>query len=456
MSVCSARPISICSGVVDASRVKVVITMTEPAIEPEPPTGRTLESSVDRVHCSAPGGACVAVDADVVGGRVVVRCDDRREVLHPQWLRGRSTEPGQIDVTNRQRLFTPVDIADDLTVDACRVVGATLVVEFSDGHRAGLDLADVMRSLGWSDDPEGPPCAQPWTAPLVEFPYVDWAGITADVADGGAGDHAAIDGDPDDGGRGVAGDRAVIECLQSFFRFGYVVVRNTPAVAGTVARVAERFGFLVGNNFGWTFDVQSVPSPSDLAYTSMALPAHTDQPYRRPVPGIQLLHCISNDAPGGDSTLVDGLAAAVALESEHPDLFAALVETEVEWRYDMGTDTVVNRGHVIELDRHDRYRQIRFNTKLDEPIVRPGHDLDRFYAARRWMTRWTNDPAHQVTFRLRPGDVMVMDNHRALHGRTAFDPTLGRRHLQGCYVEHDGLDTLYRLTMRHLRSIDER
>jgi gamma-butyrobetaine dioxygenase len=81
-------------------------------------------------------------------------------------------------------------------------------------------------------------------------------------------------------------------------------------------------------------------------------------------------------------------------------------------------------------------------------VVRPGADLDAFYAGRRWLAEWTNDPAHRVTFRLEPGDVMFMDNHRALHGRTAFDPSRGRRHLQGCYVEHDGPDTMYRLAVR--------
>ena len=171
------------------------------------------------------------------------------------------------------------------------------------------------------------------------------------------------------------------------------------------------------------------------------------------MPGIQLLHCIRNEAPGGDSTLVDGLAAAMALEAAHPAWHAALVETEVEWRYDMGTDTVIDRGHVLEYDRHDRYRQIRLNTKLDEPVVRQGHDLTDFYAGRRWLTAWSNDPAHQVTFRLRPGDVMFMDNHRALHGRTAFEPSQGHRHLQGCYIEHDGPDTMYRLTVRRLREM---
>jgi gamma-butyrobetaine dioxygenase len=223
-------------------------------------------------------------------------------------------------------------------------------------------------------------------------------------------------------------------------------------VVGTVARVADRLGYLCGQNFGSVFDVEAKPSPTDLAFTAYQLRAHSDLPYRQPIPGIQMLHCIRNEADGGDSTLVDGMAAAMALEFEHPDWHAALIDTEVVFRYDIGTDTVVNRGPILEYDRQGRYRQIRLNTKLDEPVMRPGVDLDAFYAGRQWLTEWTNDPAHQVTFRLEPGDIMFMDNQRALHGRTAFDPTSGHRHLQGCYIEHDGPDTMYRLAVRRRRA----
>ena len=79
-------------------------------------------------------------------------------------------------------------------------------------------------------------------------------------------------------------------------------------------------------------------------------------------------------------------------------------------------------------------------------------DLDAFYRGRRWLTEWLNDPAHQVTFRLEPGDVMFMDNIRVLHGRTEFDASNGVRHLQGAYIDHDGPDTMYRLTVRRRRT----
>lgn len=349
-------------------------------------------------------------------------------MLHPLWLRDRSVEPGQIDPTNRQRLYSPLDVPADLGVESCAMHDGAVVIEFTDGHRATYDVGALAEAVGWDADGESPPSPEPWSVPIDPLPYVDWAAIGWD----------AESSDPD----------SVLAYLTAFFRHGFAVLRGTPTELGTVRRVADRLGYISGNNFGWVFDVRAEASPTDLAYTPIALPAHTDQPYRRPVPGIQLLHCLRNDAPGGDSTLVDGSAAASALAADDPEAHAALAGVETEWRYDTGTDTVVGRGRVLEYDEDGRFRRIRFSTKLDSPVPRPGADLDAYYRGRRRLAEWLDHPDHQVVFRLEPGDVVVFDNHRLLHGRTAFDPSLGGRHLQGCYIDHDGPDTMYRLTVR--------
>jgi gamma-butyrobetaine dioxygenase len=45
-----------------------------------------------------------------------------------------------------------------------------------------------------------------------------------------------------------------------------------------------------------------------------------------------------------------------------------------------------------------------------------------------------------LTVRLRPGDCAVFDNTRVLHARTGFAQA-GRRHLQGCYADLDGVES---------------
>ena len=69
---------------------------------------------------------------------------------------------------------------------------------------------------------------------------------------------------------------------------------------------AEKLGPVRATNFEKLFNVVSKPNPNDLAYTALELTSHSDNPYRKPAPGIQLLHCIANESTGGDSSLVDG------------------------------------------------------------------------------------------------------------------------------------------------------
>ena len=42
-----------------------------------------------------------------------------------------------------------------------------------------------------------------------------------------------------------------------------------------------------------------------------------------------------------------------------------------------------------------------------------------------------NSEKNRIEFKLMPKDLMMMDNHRVLHGRTKYDPKEGNRFLQG-------------------------
>ena len=48
------------------------------------------------------------------------------------------------------------------------------------------------------------------------------------------------------------------------------------------------------------------PEHVDSAYSTVALPAHTDGNYFEDPPGLQIFHCLKADPQGGDTLLVDG------------------------------------------------------------------------------------------------------------------------------------------------------
>ena len=46
----------------------------------------------------------------------------------------------------------------------------------------------------------------------------------------------------------------------------------------------------------------------------------------------------------------------------------------------------------------------------------------------------------RIEFKLLPGDLLMMDNYRLLHGRTTYDANEGNRFLQGCYIDYDSTE----------------
>ncbi len=58
------------------------------------------------------------------------------------------------------------------------------------------------------------------------------------------------------------------------------------------------------------------------------------------------------------------------------------------------------------------------------------------------------DPALECRYRLGPGELLIFDNRHVLHGRAAFDPRTGGRHLQGCYLDKDQLLSRIRVLER--------
>ena len=51
--------------------------------------------------------------------------------------------------------------------------------------------------------------------------------------------------------------------------------------------------------------------------------------------------------------------------------------------------------------------------------------LDLYYSARNKISEFYNSDQYKIEFKLTPGDLLMMDNHRLLHGRTSFDANKG-------------------------------
>ena len=236
--------------------------------------------------------------------------------------------------------------------------------------------------------------------------------------------------------------------VETVDRYGIAIVDGCPTDGTGVVSLAERFGFVEESHFGRRFDVRSKPSAENLAYTAHKLLPHNDLPSRQHMPGIQLLLCCRNEATGGESVLVDGLAVAERLRQVDPDGFELLVTQPVTYTSIDETWHIINRAPLITTDHNGNVVGTRIHPALIGPIDVPPDLIGAFYRAHRTLLSLTTDPEFQLVFRLEPGQCQVFDNQRILHARQAFDPQSGDRHLEGCYVPLDELRSTMHLGRR--------
>ncbi|NNE57942.1 MAG: gamma-butyrobetaine,2-oxoglutarate dioxygenase [Hellea sp.] len=342
------------------------------------------------------------------------------KVLHPLWLRERVTEAHALDSISHQRLYQTAELDPDLMVENVLISEnrKQLSLQFSDGYQAELNLAEIAIELGLAQNPESIPLPKSWQSSL-EFKRFSWNDLD----------------DPNE----------MKALLTAYFENAFCIMDGTPTDQDSLKQHARRFGFLRATNFGELFNVETKPAATDLAYTDAALASHTDNPYRWPVPSIQYLHCIANGVEGGLSTLVDGMAVANTIAEENQDWADILESTPVRFRYDGPTGIYEDTAPLIARDYRGYVNHIRFSPRLDFVPALDPETLTIFYAARRRMHELANDLAFQIQFPFKPGTLLMMNNYRLFHGRTAFNGKQGYRHLQGCYIDHDGPQCLYRM-----------
>jgi gamma-butyrobetaine dioxygenase len=344
------------------------------------------------------------------------------------WLRDNCGCADCRDPRNGQKLFQITDLPEGLAVAT-----ETRLADAADGA-PGWEVV-------WAPDGHRSSYAESWLAPQRQ-PERDRRAEDAKTLWQAADLAGAL---PSAAWTDYRNDPAVrLRILDAVGRLGFAVLREVPLREGQVTEVAETFGFVRETNYGRIFEVRVEQNPNNLAFTGERITPHTDNPYRDPVPTLQLLHCLVNSAEGGDSGLVDGFAAAALLREQDPGAFEVLTRTPVPFGFSDsgsgsggGTELTAHRP-LIGTDPRGRVREIRFNNRSIGTLRLPAADTDAFYTAYRSFARLLLRPELQLDFRLAPGDCLIFDNTRLLHARTAFASS-GGRHLQGCYADLDGL-----------------
>ena len=352
--------------------------------------------------------------------------------FHAIWLRDNARDDQTRSPVNGQRLIALRDIPADLHIDQAVFADGKLRLNFQPENKSvEYELEWLMahaydevksRSAGWLE-----PGIETWDSALMNaVPVADF--------------------------HQTQNDSEVLQAwLNSIYRYGFGKLTNGPIEDQSLMRVIDLFGFVRETNYGRHFEVRTEINPSNLAYTGLGLQAHTDNPYRHPVPSLQVLYCLESSAAGGENMVVDGFRAAERLREENPEWFNVLSNNCARFEYSGGAEVILrSRQPMIELSADGQLTAIRFNNRSTAAITDVAYkDMPTYYDAYRRFGEIIDDTDMEVTFRLSPGECFIVDNTRVLHARKAYAGN-GTRWLQGAYAEKDGLlSTLASLKARN-------
>ena len=351
---------------------------------------------------------------ELTDNKVFFEKQGAKKEIHPFWLRERVNSENFLDQKTQQRLFDPTMLKNSSEISKVIISDKFLEVSFKDGAYAKLVIENILKEFEKDNE-------------LYFINKISWK---SDFQNNNIYKF----------NKNFFEEKIMYESLLDFYKYGFVIFENVPTQDNFIVNFANSIGSIRRTNFGEFFNVKSKPNPNDLAYTSLPLAPHTDNPYRKPVPCIQLLHCIENEVGGGLSTLVDGLAVTEELKKKHPSFFQIL--TEIKVRFQFVDDNVVleDWAEMIQLDENKRLKQVRFSPRLDFVPLMDKEKLELYYAARNKISEMYNSEKFRIEFKLKPGDLLMMDNYRLLHGRTEYNANEGNRFLQGCYIDYDSTE----------------
>jgi gamma-butyrobetaine dioxygenase len=248
-----------------------------------------------------------------------------------------------------------------------------------------------------------------------------------------------------------------IALFEQLIDHGVALLRGLPTEDNRLLEVANWLGHVPANLYA---DISEQPAVGNVRVdprvpvaTSQChfLGPHTDTCWRQTLSGLVLLHCLQSHPAGGRSIVVDGFAVAERLRAEDPAAFDLLARVPLDFESRVAErDDWRVMGRVLSVAADGTLEGIRYNGNSIGQLDLPADLIEPMYAALESFDTILYDRSLWWQPQLEPGDLLIVDNHRVLHGREAFDPSAGVRHLQTCSVDRDDFHNRYRRLARRL------
>jgi gamma-butyrobetaine dioxygenase len=344
--------------------------------------------------------------------------DGKKSNFNYLWLRDNC--PSAHDKDSRHRMFNILKVSTNIKAKDFKICDdGKLMIHWSEGDHISYYNPKWLRENCYTLKNK-----QKYTSP-----YKLWNSSLQDKLNSISIEHDEI----------ISSDQGLIKWLEILHYKGIAIVKNTPIKKESAFPVLNRISHTRETFFKTPFEVINIPKPNNSAYSAHALRNHMDLPWFETPPGYQFLHCLINSADGGDSSAVDGFAVADYLKKNEKEVFETLVNVPLKFKDKDYTQKSIRSFHApaISLTKDNDYNDIRFSVATMDALDCHPDIMDKVYKAHHRFGNLLHDNKFQIKFRLSPGDIFSFNNRRVLHGRTAFDPNSGHRHLQGYYIDRD-------------------
>ncbi|EIW73184.1 hypothetical protein M231_07436 [Tremella mesenterica] len=308
---------------------------------------------------------------------------------------------------------------------------------------------------------------------------------------------------------GIVNEEVLLKMLEQVQIWGLVILTGVPTDKTDnkeceLRRVAEMIGEIRNTFYGETWDVKNVADARNVAYTNFNLGLHMDLLYFSSPPRFQLLHCLRSRVQGGESYFVDSFRALSHpslsthyhtltqdltyeydndghyLQCSHPilpssptsaltDLRAAvnwsppfqarpsaltppLISSKIPFGSSASSLSHLSSSKTDTSSEQQDRQTKEGQEKVDGGLMAMIQKEEDFYSALSTWEQVLSLPELKYSFLLSEGDLVLFDNRRVLHARTAFrDYTPEERRskgvevkegetsrwLKGCYIDGD-------------------
>ncbi|TQS34886.1 hypothetical protein Golomagni_04712 [Golovinomyces magnicellulatus] len=353
---------------------------------------------------------------------------------HPIFVRDACACSMCVDPHSGQKNFKTTDIPQNIMAKSVEIVNENMEIEWSDdipgfqSHKSTIPLEQLssspnrLRNLRESQRPIT------WNSgslnramPKLRFDYNQYIN-----------------------------DSEILHQVMSRIReWGLVFLTSVPETEDVVENIASRIGTVRVTFYGKTWNVKYLGLHQDLLYM--------ENP-----PGIQILHCLKNSCKGGHSLFSDAFRAAAQLPAQDFDI---LSKGQVAYHYQKNGEHYQHSHPVLEIGSSDQTDTggvrvplaVNYSPPFQAPFFMAPRDVNKrklVYSLGKFAQK-SEEPQNVFKYKLRPGECVIFNNRRILHGREAFKAQKGERWLKGCYLDTDVFMSRFRVVYDSFAKMNE-